>query len=41
MRTQFIKIEGEEWADIPEFEGLYMVSSLGRIRSLPAYGQNL
>lgn len=28
----------EEWRDIPEWEGLYQVSSLGRIRSLPRWG---
>ena len=32
---------GELWADIPEFEGLYQASSLGRVKSLarevPAY----
>lgn len=29
-----ISLEGEEWKDIPEYEGLYMASSLGRITSL-------
>lgn len=27
-------IDGEIWKDIPDYEGLYMVSSLGRIKSL-------
>jgi hypothetical protein len=25
----------EEWKDIEEYEGLYQVSSYGRVRSLP------
>lgn len=28
-------IAGEEWKDIKEYEGLYQVSNLGRVRSLP------
>lgn len=28
-------IKGEIWKDIPGFEGLYLVSNLGRFRSLP------
>ena len=24
----------EEWKDIPEYEGLYQVSNLGRVKSL-------
>lgn len=34
---EFIKsvsLEGEEWRDVVGFEGLYMVSSFGRITSL-------
>jgi len=35
------KIDGityyEEWKDIQEFEGYYMVSSFGRIKSIPRY----
>lgn len=27
--------DSEEWRDIPGYEGLYQVSSLGRVRSLP------
>lgn len=27
----------EEWRDIPGYEGLYMVSSMGRVKSLPKY----
>lgn len=27
-------IEGEEWRDIPNYEGLYQVSNMGRIKSL-------
>jgi len=26
-----IRLEGEEWKDIPEYEDIYMVSSLGRV----------
>lgn len=29
-----ISFEGEEWRDIKDFEGLYMVSSFGRVISL-------
>ena len=25
-------LNGEEWADVPEYEGLYQVSSMGRVR---------
>lgn len=35
---EFIKrrtLEGEEWRDVVGFEGLYMVSNLGRILSIP------
>ena len=27
----------EEWIDIPGYKGLYQVSSLGRVKSLPKY----
>lgn len=29
------KMENEEWKDIKDYEGLYQVSNLGRIKSLP------
>lgn len=29
-----ITLEGEEWCDVIGYEGLYMVSSFGRIASL-------
>jgi len=29
-----IRLEGEEWKDIPEYEDIYMVSSLGRVASM-------
>ena len=29
----------EIWKDIPEYEGLYQVSNLGRVKSLPKYNQ--
>jgi hypothetical protein len=28
-------VPGEQWKDIPSYEGLYMASNLGRIKSLP------
>lgn len=28
-------LEGEVWKDIPNYEGLYQVSNLGRVKSLP------
>ena len=33
----------EIWKDVPDYEGLYQVSNLGRVRSLPRqwYGKNL
>jgi hypothetical protein len=31
----------EQWKDIPEYEGAYMVSDLGRIKSLPRIKRNL
>ena len=37
---QSITIEEEEWRDVIGFEGLYMVSSLGRIVSLGRYVNN-
>lgn len=30
----------ERWRDVPEYEGLYAVSQLGRVRSLPRYKVN-
>ena len=30
----------EEWRDIKGYEGLYQVSNLGRIKSLPRYARN-
>ena len=29
-----VRLEGEEWKDIPEYEDIYMVSSLGRVASI-------
>lgn len=31
-----VRLEGEEWKDVAGWEGLYMVSSLGRVASLKA-----
>ena len=33
-RIQIEKIEGEEWVDIKGYEGLYQVSSIGRVKSV-------
>ena len=30
----------EEWRDVPGFDGMYLVSSLGRVRSLPRVARN-
>ena len=30
-------LDGEYWKDIPEYEGVYQASTLGRIRSIPRY----
>lgn len=32
--------ENETWRDIPGYEGLYQVSNLGRVKSLPKYNCN-
>ena len=32
-----MSLEGEQWKDIPQYEGIYQASTLGRIRSLPRY----
>ena len=40
---EFIKsitLESEEWRDVADFEGLYKVSSLGRVVSLAKYVNN-
>jgi hypothetical protein len=31
-------LENEEWRDVPGYEGLYQVSNLGRVKSLPKSG---
>ena len=28
-------LENEEWRDVPGYEGLYEVSNMGRVKSLP------
>jgi hypothetical protein len=33
-------MEKEEWKDIPEYEGMYQVSNLGRVKSLPREMKN-
>ena len=30
-----IKIEGEEWRDVEGYEGIYQVSSVGRVKHIP------
>lgn len=30
-------MKGEKWEDIPEYEGYYMISNYGRVKSLPKY----
>ncbi len=37
LHLQLENLDGEEWKDIEEFEGIYQVSSLGRIKSLDRY----
>lgn len=32
-----MSLEGERWKDIPQYEGIYQASTLGRIRSLPRH----
>ncbi len=34
------ELAGEVWKDIPDYEGLYQVSNLGRVKSLPKYNCN-
>lgn len=40
VERTFSPIEGEDWRPIPGFEGLYMVSSLGRVASVQFHGKN-
>lgn len=35
---KYIPLPGEEWRDIPGYNGIYQVSSLGRIRSYANFG---
>lgn len=35
MADQAFNLDSEIWKDLPEWEGLYQVSSLGRVRSVP------
>lgn len=35
MADSIMQTEREEWRDIPGYEGLYQVSDMGRVRSLP------
>lgn len=40
---EFIKsvsLEGEEWSDVVGYEGLYKVSSFGRVASMAKYVNN-
>lgn len=34
----YISVNGEEWRDIPGYEGLYQVSNFGRVKSLSRKG---
>jgi hypothetical protein len=38
--TDLANLRGETWKDIPDFEGLYEISSHGRVKSLPRYINN-
>lgn len=43
MRAIFVVMdtfENEEWRDVPGYEGFYMVSNLGRIKSIRNYHRN-
>lgn len=34
LNTSLTPIEGEIWKDIPDYEGMYQISSFGRVKSL-------
>lgn len=34
LNTSLTPIEGEIWKDIPDYEGIYQISSFGRVKSL-------
>ena len=34
LNTSLISIEGEIWKDIYDYEGIYQISSFGRVKSL-------
>jgi hypothetical protein len=40
LNTKLESLPNEIWKDIPEYEGLYQASSLGRIKSLERFKQN-
>ena len=33
--TSLVNLEGEKWVDIPQFDGCFMVSNMGRVKSIP------
>ena len=37
MTARGLRNNNDEWRDIPGYEGLYQVSSVGNVKSLPKY----
>jgi len=35
MNLSLVDMEGEEWLDIPQFDGYYLISNYSRVKSLP------
>ena len=39
--NEFVELPGEQWKDIPGYEGLYAVSNMGRVRGYPRKNKRL